>query len=527
MTILDELAHAKVGDYILPNRSWDFDNLQIILPHEEVNKIRSIPIPLDAANKNHREVPNVPLVGGESIDHILMHCDFAQACWRRTHTPTSFTFGPATLFRKWLKRNCSSDDTMNGIPWCLTFSYTCWELWKARNRRIFDRVTATPKDIVHRAESMAKESFLIGYQEDKFKILRIPLPIADQADRIIWSREDNGSYSVRSCYKALVGHLPHSTNLKWSKIWNLPIPPKVKLLAWQACTNALPTVDNLIAKRVNCSDRCMLCKDAMESAPHLFIHCDVAKSCWSKINLSPSAPNCRFLEWLELNMELLQVKDLCLLLTTCWKIWQVRNCKVWNNRTAQTGKILEDAACYLEAWTSIHTKEAILHEPHPCVKWQRPPSGFLKLNVDAANDQHAHATGLGMILRDSTGSFVGALQVKINGSYQPKVAEAMGFQEALKWIKSINADFVQIESDALLVVERIKNSFSCSSFDLILDDIRVLANVLSCVSFVFAKRSANKAAHLLARDALLLSDRKDWGPFPPPFLLDVLHSDLL
>nr|GMC71113.1 uncharacterized protein LOC109183389 [Ipomoea batatas] len=47
VSIPDELAFAKVSHFILPNRSWDFDRLQAILPREEVNKIRSIPVPLD------------------------------------------------------------------------------------------------------------------------------------------------------------------------------------------------------------------------------------------------------------------------------------------------------------------------------------------------------------------------------------------------------------------------------------------------------------------------------------------------
>nr|GME18183.1 LINE-type retrotransposon LIb DNA [Ipomoea batatas] len=44
----------------------------------------------------------------ESIDHIIMHCDVARTCWRKSHTPTSFTLGVASPFIEWLKINCSS-----------------------------------------------------------------------------------------------------------------------------------------------------------------------------------------------------------------------------------------------------------------------------------------------------------------------------------------------------------------------------------------------------------------------------------
>nr|GMC84193.1 LINE-type retrotransposon LIb DNA [Ipomoea batatas] len=100
----------------------------------------------------------------ESVDHILKHCDVARVCWRLTHTPSSFARGSAATFSRWLRRNCSSADMVNGIPWGLTFSYTCWELWKARNRRIFEQVRPSPLEIVRRANFMARESLQLGHQ---------------------------------------------------------------------------------------------------------------------------------------------------------------------------------------------------------------------------------------------------------------------------------------------------------------------------------------------------------------------------
>nr|GMD78022.1 uncharacterized protein LOC109157030 [Ipomoea batatas] len=60
VNISDNLAHAKVSDFNLPNRSWDFDRLQDILPSEEVDKIRAIPIPLDEQGPDALYWPNSP-----------------------------------------------------------------------------------------------------------------------------------------------------------------------------------------------------------------------------------------------------------------------------------------------------------------------------------------------------------------------------------------------------------------------------------------------------------------------------------
>nr|GLL25014.1 uncharacterized protein LOC109163410 [Ipomoea trifida] len=218
VTITDYLAQAKVSSFILPNRSWDFDRLQAILPRDEANKIRSVPIALDnlasdalywpsslggmfsvqdayryiAGSNSREEVDWVWKVKTskrcrmflwlavkkklltnevrvrrqltddssymacgelcESVDHILMHCDVARACWRITHTPTSFMLGTTFPFLQWLKHNCSSADTMS--------------------------------------EASARESFLIGYQRKLERIGRMCW--------IFWSRPGQGWIKINT-----------------------------------------------------------------------------------------------------------------------------------------------------------------------------------------------------------------------------------------------------------------------------------------------------------------------------------------
>nr|GMD59866.1 LINE-type retrotransposon LIb DNA [Ipomoea batatas] len=219
-----------VGPKINHAQKVALSRLQAILPRDEVNKIRSIPIPLDDLVPDALYWPTSPggmfsvqeayryIAGGdsteevdwvwkvktaercrmflwlavknklltnavrarrqltdedgctacgefcESIDHILMHCDVARTCWRKTHTPTSFTLGAASSFIQWLKLNCSSTEMMNDVPWSLIFTYTCWELWKARNKRIFEHVNPSPQEITRRAKFTARETFISGHQ---------------------------------------------------------------------------------------------------------------------------------------------------------------------------------------------------------------------------------------------------------------------------------------------------------------------------------------------------------------------------
>lgn len=128
------------------------------------------------------------------------------------------------------------------------------------------------------------------------------------------------------------------------------------------------------------------------------------------------------------------------------------------------------------------------------------------------------------MLRDSLGTFVAARQIPWKGNLQAKEAEAIGVREALKWIKNLNLEMVQVEMDAQLVFQSLKSQNPISSFDLIINDINGLARGYN-LSFLFAKRSANIAAHKLARNALFKSDCIEYFSFPPSVIADVLIMD--
>lgn len=330
-------------------------------------------------------------------------------------------------------------------------------------------------------------------QEDRDNILNIPLPISGHKDKIIWSKEEKGVYSVKSCYRALIGEVRLDPSLKWPNIWKLSLPPKVKILVWQACRNILPTAINLRSRKVECSITCCLCNQDVESTDHIFLQCEVARACWNNFDGLDVNVDGSFEVWLGSTMAELSEYDMCLLLTTCWSIWGARNQKVWENTTPNHRTILSDAKTYLDAWRDLHCKTKAMNKVSRQESWKKPPEGMLKLNVDAAMDKDSKATGFGFVLRDSNGDFVHAMEMNWKGLYQPRLAEAIGIREALNWIKSLGVCNVQVESDASTVIDSIRSESDWTAYDLIIEDIRSLAKSFSNISFVFARRSANRA----------------------------------
>nr|GMD20329.1 uncharacterized protein LOC109155154 [Ipomoea batatas] len=188
--------------------------------------------------------------------------------------------------------------------------------------------------------------------------------------------------------------------------------------------------------------------------------------------------------------------------------------------------MVEGARSYLEAWSTVQQINRSPKLQPSQIKWTKPPHGWTKLNVNAPINKELKTIGLGFILRNDNGGFVAAKEKMWQGLYNAKEAEALAVREALSWIKELNIDHVQVETDALLVIQGLQKNSCISSFDLILEDIHKLASHFRCISFMFAKRSANSTAHLLAREAVFKVDCIVWATTPPLYEHPIAHNIL-
>ncbi|CAH9083997.1 unnamed protein product [Cuscuta epithymum] len=216
------------------------------------------------------------------------------------------------------------------------------------------------------------------------------IPISNRLveDRLIWSGEQNGCFSVKSCYRQVVGEFRPEEWLGWTAMWKFQLPPKIKHFFWQVCTNCLPTTSNLIRRGVECRALCGLCGDeGDESLLHLFVTCREAKEAWRavnwrQVNQSVSA----FPDWLQLNFQSLQEKELTRLILGCWGIWRERNQRVWNGSKLDRAQILRKAEAYVEGWSMAQLpKLASGSRWGVCSSlWQRPGMNWGKVNTDAS-----------------------------------------------------------------------------------------------------------------------------------------------
>ena len=70
-------------------------------------------------------------------------------------------------------------------------------------------------------------------------------------------------------------------SLVWNKIWSLNVPPKVRTFLWRACSNCLPTRDNLHQRRVSVEPHCEICHHKSETVSHILWECPLARNVWA------------------------------------------------------------------------------------------------------------------------------------------------------------------------------------------------------------------------------------------------------
>ena len=121
-------------------------------------------------------------------------------------------------------------------------------------------------------------------------ILNIPLSYNLLEDKLIWVGNKRGEFSVKSAYYIALIVINSSGSGECShgdprtplckRIWQLKIPPNIRIFTWKACVNALPTMLNLRKRGVNIDGMCPMCGQEAESIPCSLFKCDVVKEQW-------------------------------------------------------------------------------------------------------------------------------------------------------------------------------------------------------------------------------------------------------
>ncbi|XP_042959454.1 uncharacterized protein LOC122294624 [Carya illinoinensis] len=328
------------------------------------------------------------------------------------------------------------------------------------------------------------------------------------ADKLIWNFERNGLFSVKSCYRLIMDlsrlETSESSNVRsqqklWKALWKMPVPNKIKVFAWRACMDSLPSKVKLMQKQVQ----------AFWAQFFPMLH-----------NLSPSS-------FVELAMQFVAGQDLSNLarfFCFAWGFWFRRNKLEFDHKILSPSHVISLSLGLLHSYKAVVIKSRMQARSH--FSWKAPPVGVLKLNTDGAIFSDAHKAGIGAILCDSSGHVLMAVSKIELALEDPKTVELLAVFRGMQLCISMGISALEVESDCLLLVQALQQEdMSNSLLGNLFSEVKRLCNYFSSVSFVHVYREGNRAAHLLARNAWRVEDIDMWWDSIPDFLSQALWFD--
>lgn len=92
-------------------------------------------------------------------------------------------------------------------------------------------------------------------------------------------------FSVKSCYRRLVGEQSCPKAKFWKRLWSLELPAKVTNFVWRVCRAVVPTAVALVEKKVQMDIRCSWCLLSSEDIGHVLFGCSFARDVWIKLGI--------------------------------------------------------------------------------------------------------------------------------------------------------------------------------------------------------------------------------------------------
>ncbi|XP_059436514.1 uncharacterized protein LOC132169501 [Corylus avellana] len=377
-------------------------------------------------------------------------------------------------------------------------------------------------------------------KEEAEIICNIPLSRFDCPDKMVWRATPTGIFTVKSAYflEQERSHGEGGASSKgngwkffWKLIWGLSIPNSTKVFLWRACSNLLPTRDNLLRRGMDLEVGCFLCSQETETILHVLWECPAARDVWGVCDRKIQKMGSLGPDFREIMVKLSErcsSDEMGLIATIAQCIWKRRNNVLHGGMFIHPNRLIHEAKeaheMFLEANQKQDSLNEILREPGVDAEvWRCPPPGFYKINWDVGMDERSNRLGVGVLIRDSFGEIIAARSLTIQTKQPPVIAEAMGAVYAAEFGRDTGVQDVILEGDSLIVVKALQAEIEdLSPYGHLIDEARMLLRHFRTAQVRHVKRNSNKAAHGLAKEAVRKCIDNIWMEEMPPCISDIL-----
>jgi hypothetical protein len=135
-----------------------------------------------------------------------------------------------------------------------------------------------------------------------------------------------------------------------------------------------------------------------------------------------------------------------------WALWSMRNKRRHGERPMnafQAASWAKDTTFGL--WQMYHSSNRLRFEA-PCLKWQPPSPGWVKVNTDAAFYETDNHGATACVLRDHAGSFGEAQAKWYDQILDACTMEAMACRDGLKMAIQSGFQRIHLETDCLDII---------------------------------------------------------------------------
>jgi hypothetical protein len=143
-------------------------------------------------------------------------------------------------------------------------------------------------------------------------------------------------------------------------------------------------------------------------------------------------PNAK--QWIFQMMSTLNHSELIQCFVTLWAIWFARRKVIHENifqSPLSTYNFVESSIRDLEMAAPVQQGLHRRRRDEPAPRWIAPPTGYAKINVDAAVQKQRFSGAVAAVCRGQDGVFLGASALSIQGISDPGILEAVACREAL------------------------------------------------------------------------------------------------
>jgi hypothetical protein len=210
------------------------------------------------------------------------------------------------------------------------------------------------------------------------------------------------------------------------------------------------------------------------------------------------------------------------------RVWFRRNSYVFEGMLPPPIGSMKDAVETLEDYRKAHENAiaSIPRQRNPMpVRWSKPSVGVIKMNWDAAMNRLKKLVGVGIIARDSCGKVLASVCSIQRYIADPSTAEAWGARQGADFGRVMGYSNVILEGDALEVVLALQNDEGASSFGNLVIETKGLLSCFGSGLFQHVGREGNKAAHCLAKYAVVNHLNHMWVESYPSYLSGTVNVD--